>query len=57
MSEKADCPKQVNEDVCIARMETMLEKVNGIKAAIYVSVTTLGVVLTVIEIILRVWRP
>ena len=48
-------------DAMIERIEaqkTLIDaEIKGIKSTIYASVTTLGLVLTVVEFLLRFWKP
>lgn len=53
--QEEDCP--VSNALCIARMQTLEEKLRAIKTAVYASAATLGIVLTVVELVLRYWRP
>jgi hypothetical protein len=46
--EKEDCP--VSERLCLARMAE-------IKSTIKAYVTSVGICLAILEIVLRVWRP
>lgn len=55
MTEKEDCP--VQEQTCIARMATLDEKIKSIKIAIYISGATVTVILGVVEVLLRLWKP
>lgn len=49
-----DC--SVSERVCLARMQVLAERINGLKTAIYASATSMTIVLTVVSVLLRVWK-
>lgn len=53
--QEEDCPPVSNE-LCKARMQTLEEKINALKTAIYASATTITIVLTVVSVLLRVWK-
>lgn len=55
MSQKDDCP--VQDVTCLARMATLEEKIKGIIKAVYASAATVTLILTAVEIALRVWKP
>lgn len=52
MTKKRDCP--VSDALCLARMDALKTEIEGIKNTIKVSAAILGIVLTVLEIVLKV---
>ena len=55
MCEKDDCPEHndpVTEALCQARREVLIEKIEGLKKAVYISAASITVIVTVVQLIL-----
>ena len=53
MTEKND---PVTEALCIARRETIVEKIDGLKKAIYVSGASITTIIVIVQLILTLWK-
>ena len=51
---KEDDP--VSEKLCIARMQTLVEKIDGIKKAVYVSGASITTIIVIVQLILTLYK-
>jgi len=54
MSKDGDDP--ITEKLCESRRQTIQEQINGLKKAIYVSSTTITIVIVIVQFILTFYR-
>jgi hypothetical protein len=47
------CPGFVSNELCQARREAMVEKIDGLKKQIWASAATVGFILSLVEVSLR----
>ena len=44
------------EELCIARRETIVEKIDGLKKAIYVSGASITAIIVIVQFLLTLWK-
>jgi hypothetical protein len=46
----------VSDKLCIARRDALLEKIDGLKKAIYVSGASITAIIVIVQFILTLWK-